>query len=76
MERKIVQMDDTYWMNQYKKECEDLRSLLTIMADCILMQDFNEAHECKFDTELYEKAYELAEMFCTKKPQPASEGEP
>jgi hypothetical protein len=58
-----MKQEEIDWAAQYKKELEDMRELVAVMADAILMNDAYEAHECAFDNELYEKAIELAEMF-------------
>lgn len=34
-----------------------------ILSRCLLMLDANEASECAFDEELYNKAMELADIF-------------
>lgn len=59
-------MSKINWEEQYKKECKDLREIISVMADCLLMMDANEAHECKFDDELYDKAMELAGLLRSK----------
>lgn len=53
------------WEEEYKKECQNWREIARTLSDCILMRDAYEAHECKFDEELYEKGIELAEAFST-----------
>lgn len=44
----------------------DLREVARVLSDCIFMLDASEAFECEFDSDLYQKAIELAQMFRTK----------
>lgn len=51
------------WEEEYKKECKNWREIACVLSDALLMYDANQAGECAFDENLYDKALELAELF-------------
>lgn len=53
------------WKTEYEKELKHWREIAATLSDCLLMLDAHEAGECAYDTEMHDKAMELADMFKT-----------